>query len=126
MFANLANAVAASSADKFVDTPKAIITSVNSTKFSFAIPSCPATSITFAISVAVLGISLDISRILCLKLAYSSSVASTVFFTPANADSNSLPALTAATTAAPTAAAAMVAALVTVFMVDFPKLIILL
>ena len=46
------------------------------------------------------------SRIFCLNFAYSSSVASTVFFTPVNAVSNSFPTATDATVAAATAAPA--------------------
>ena len=109
-FANLARAVAASSALKLVDTPKLIIVLVKSVKDSVAIPNCPAISITPAISDALDGISSDISRIFCLNFAYSSSVASTVFFTPVNAVSNSFPTATDATVAAATAAPATPAA----------------
>lgn len=105
-FANLASAVAASSALKFVDTPRLIITFVNSVNESVAIPNCPAISITLAISDALDGISFDISRMFWRSIAYSSSVASTVFLTPAKADSKLEPTTIDAAAAAVIAAAA--------------------
>ena len=71
-------------------SPKSIITFVNSRSASFCIPSCPAASVTPAISSALAGNSFAIFRIPCSNAANSSSVASTVFLTPANALSKSI------------------------------------
>ena len=70
IFANFASLVAASSALRLVDTSMLIIVSVKSVKLSVAIPSCPAISMTFAISEALDGITLVISRISCRSFAY--------------------------------------------------------
>ena len=60
MFANRANAFAASSAVRFVVSPISIMVFVKSRMFSFLIPSCPAASATPAISSALAGISFAI------------------------------------------------------------------
>ncbi|MNJ31309.1 hypothetical protein D3C77_259370 [compost metagenome] len=85
MLANLASAVAASSADMLVATPMLTMVSVKPNIASFLMPNCPAASATLAISVAAWGISFAISRMPCSKTANSSSVASIVFLTPAKA-----------------------------------------
>ena len=107
MFANLAKAVAASVAPIFVDSPKSIIVFENANTFSVFIPNWPAASATFDISTAVAGNSLAIPLMPFSKSAYDkttlpfeSTTSSTVFLTPANADSKSIAALTLAVTPA--------------------------
>ena len=96
MFANFASAVAASLADRFVVTPSCAITSVKPRIFPVSIPSCPALSAIPASSVAAIGISSDILRRPPDSASSSSAVPSTVFFTPANADSYSIEAFAVA------------------------------
>ena len=84
---NLANAVAASVHDTLVVSPNITITLVNPSIDSTLTPNCPAASATAAISLALVGISLDISLIALLNSENCCSVASTVFLTPANASS---------------------------------------
>ena len=95
IFANLANSAAASSLVKFVATAKSAIVLVNSVIFPVSIPNCPADSAIADSSAADVGISFAI----CLRSSriciISTSDASTVFLTPAKADSNSEPTDTA-------------------------------
>ena len=99
MLANLASAEAASSAERFVASPKSIMTRVKSSTSSVAIPNCPAASATAAISVVDAGISSAMSNMPCRSAASCSVVPSTVFSTPAKALSNSTAAFVAATPA---------------------------
>ena len=103
MFANFANELAASSADKLVEFPKSIITFVNDNISSVLIPNCPAASATADISVVLDGISFAISLMPCLSSSICASVPSTVFSTPAKASSKSIALLALATNAVPVA-----------------------
>ena len=86
IFKNLASAVDASSLDKLVVSPNITAVFVNVSRLPTPlIPSCPAISITCAISSALSGISLDIFLTASLSCLNSGSVASTVFLTPAKA-----------------------------------------
>jgi len=91
MLASRASAVAASSELMFVATPRFAMVSVKERRFSFLIPSCPAASAIAESSEAVVGICVDIERKPDSNFSNSSSVALTVFLTPANALSNSIP-----------------------------------
>ena len=97
ILAKRANSEAATSADNAVDSPRSIIVLENFNKFSCRIPNCPATSATFAISLAAVGKVLAISLIPSSNAANSISVASTVLRTPTKADSKSIAVLPAAT-----------------------------
>ena len=87
MFPILAIDDAASSELKLVETPRLIMVLEKSLIAPIGTPNCPAASATFAISTALEGISLAISRILADSLSNCCGVPSTVFFTPAKADS---------------------------------------
>ena len=94
--ANLANAVAASSAVKFVASPISIIVRVNPIIFSLEIPNCPAASATAAISVVDAGTSLAMF-LMAVPIASSSlPLRFVVLATPVKALSKSLDAFTLA------------------------------
>ena len=94
IFANRARAVAASSAVMLVATPRFTIVSVNDRTSFVAMPSCPAASATPAISLTLAGISIDICFMPSAIFCSCSGVPSTVLYTPAIADSNSMDAST--------------------------------
>ena len=98
-----------------VATLKSAITLVKSRMLSVLMPSCPAASAIPAISLAAIGMLPDMSKISRRSPASCSVVASTVFLTPANALSKSIPARTEAVSpaaiAAPIAAALVLAIL---------------
>ena len=102
MFEKRANDVAASSADKFVVSPRSIITRVNASTFGVWIPNWPAASATAAICSCDAGSSFARPRKPSCNSESSFALPSTVFVTPAHADSQS----TAAFTARPVAASA--------------------
>ncbi|OPZ78845.1 MAG: hypothetical protein BWY79_00648 [Actinobacteria bacterium ADurb.Bin444] len=85
MLASRARDVAASVEDMLVDMPSLTIVSLKDRRFSFWMPSCPAASMTAAISVALWGSTLVISMMPSERAAYSASVAFTVLRTPAKA-----------------------------------------
>ena len=93
IFANCANMDAPSSLVRFVASARFAIVSVNSAIFSVCIPNCPADSAMAESSAADAGISFDISRISSRSSSSCALLAFTVFSTPANADSNSIPVL---------------------------------
>ena len=90
MLANLARAVAASSAVRLVASPMLIMVWVKLVMSPVAMPSWPAASATAAISVVVAGISVDISIISSEMATSCSSVPSTVLYTPVMALSYSM------------------------------------
>ena len=86
IFASLAIATAASSLERLVAVPILTTVSENFSKFFVSIPSCPAIAITSANSLGLTTLrDLLVSKIEVLSAENSSSVASTVFFTPAKA-----------------------------------------
>src|SRR5690606_12952461 len=90
-----ASAVAASSADRSVVVPSAIIVRVNLTTSSRLTPSAPAASATAAISLCVAGSSRARPRNDASRAFICCGVPSTVFVTPAQALSQSIAALVA-------------------------------
>ncbi len=90
MFISCASEVAASSLVRFVASPRSIMTFVNPTTSAAFTPSCPAASATAAISACEAGSTFVRSRRPCSSAGSCSSVASVVFTTPAQADSQSI------------------------------------
>ena len=119
IFANFAKSVAASSDVRFVATSISAIVFVNNVILSVWIPNCPADSAISDNPAAVFGISVAICRISSRISCSCVSVAFTVFFTPANALSNSDPFATAAPNAAAVAVPAATAAVLTALKVLF-------
>ena len=91
--ANWAMAVAASSAAMSVEFPRSIIVRVKDSRLSLVIPNCPAFSMTPAMSVVEVAISVLMRLMESERCSYSASVASTVFRTPVKALSKSMAAL---------------------------------
>ena len=90
MLAKRAREVAASSAVMLVAVPSMVMISVKSSRASFWMPSCPAASVTAAISSVVAGISVDSALMESDIAASSSSVRSVVLATPVMALSKSI------------------------------------
>ena len=113
-------AVAASSEERFVESPNLTIVSVNPKIFSVFTPNCPAASATDAISVALLAVDSDKSNKPSFIFSNSSSVPSTVLVTPVNAVSKSIALLATPTNAALAAALTIVSFLPTL-VIESPK-----